>query len=267
MRGRLLWTGNTFLCNLHWQGENTSIRRRPLRQTSCRIGAVCLSLSPHGCSLISSHSLFPNSIDSFNLTPTQRLLFFKINITVSDVCLLLPLLPSDNKTVHFTQQCTVKTLSYFSKDRRAFLEVARNRFLTHLLSLQVINAQPCKWMSGGFLRGPGTTSQVKRRAETRDADLFCHADLLLLFYSSGCWQMPFCCQALIWWGDSPCSRVKMSRRSATLEDRSSSAWAKPHSCAPLSTLKQTHGRSFFPDVYGAWSYTLSLSSCHVWTKK
>lgn len=43
-----------------------------------------------------------------------------------------------------------------------------------------------------------------------------------------------CCQVLIWWGGSPCSRVQMSRRSATLEDPSSSAWAKLHSYAPPS---------------------------------
>lgn len=54
------------------------------------------------------------------------------------------------------------------------------------------------------------------------------------FYSRGCWWMPFCCQVLIWWGDSPCSRVQMSRRSATLEDPSSSAWARLHSYAPPS---------------------------------
>lgn len=42
------------------------------------------------------------------------------------------------------------------------------------------------------------------------------------------------CQVLIWWGDSRCSRVQMSRRSAILEDPSSSAWARQHSYAQPS---------------------------------
>lgn len=46
-----------------------------------------------------------------------------------------------------------------------------------------------------------------------------------------------CWQVSIWWGDSPCSRVQMSKRSATLEDPSSSAWARVHSYAPLSKCR------------------------------
>lgn len=46
--------------------------------------------------------------------------------------------------------------------------------------------------------------------------------------------MPYPLQVSIWWGDFPCSRAKMSRRSVTLEELSSSAWARLRSYDPAS---------------------------------
>lgn len=105
------------------------------------------------------------------------------------------------------------------------------------------NARPYKWMSGSFPRRPGTTSPVKRQAQIRT-----HAHILLISsftYSTWVLMNAICCQVLIWWGDSPCSRAQMSRRSATLEDPSSSAWARLHSYAPPSKFTAHLSRSLF----------------------
>lgn len=61
-----------------------------------------------------------------------------------------------------------------------------------------------------------------------------HTSCYVTFIWCGCSRMPYPLQVLIWWGDFPCSRAKMSRRSVTLEELSSSAWARLRSYDPAS---------------------------------
>lgn len=72
-----------------------------------------------------------------------------------------------------------------------------------------------------------------------------------------------CCQVLIWWGDFPCSRVLMSRRFATLEDLSSSAWARQHSYAPPSkfTVQFSH---YVQHLQTNTSCTSTALCCREW---
>lgn len=71
--------------------------------------------------------------------------------------------------------------------------------------------------------------------------------------------MPYPLQVLIWWGDFPCSRAKMSRRSVTLEELSSSAWARLRSYDPASKsavhLFHLFLRAYADKpVHAAWSF-------------
>lgn len=75
--------------------------------------------------------------------------------------------------------------------------------------------------------------------------------------------MPYPLQVLIWWGDFPCWRAKMSRRSVTLEELSSFAWARLHSYDPASKSavhlfhQFLHGPADKPaHEHAVWSFRL-----------
>lgn len=85
-------TGNTFLCNLPWQGENISIKRRLPRQTSLVLDnlsdwAVFLpaQLCPHFILLSVFYTLFLTLFHPHQLP----LSFFQINISVTLKCMYL----------------------------------------------------------------------------------------------------------------------------------------------------------------------------------
>lgn len=123
--------------------------------------------------------------------------------------------------------------------------------------------RPYKWMSGSFLRQPGTISLVIKHALTRWYTSFFE------FYLYRVLMNTVCCQVLMWWGDSPCLRVLMSRRSATLEDPSSSAWARLHSYAPPSkfTVFLHLGLLQAPtDMHSMYSYRRQRMCHRKWNK-
>ena len=242
----LALTGNTFLCNLPWQGENISIKQRLPRQTSLVLDnlsdrAVCLSaqLCPHVILLSVFYTLF----DSLSPPPTfsvclpdRYICYSQMHVCFKVACSLsrwlCPLRPA--ASVDFSRDCCVlllphecsnhTTFNFFCSLPDLFCICLFFFFCSHRCAVPIL--------ASGWVE-VSSDRQAQHHWWKGKPWLNTHI-CLSEFYSCGCWWMPFVCQVLIWWGDSLCSRVQMSRRSATLEDPSSSDWARPHSCAPPS---------------------------------
>lgn len=162
-------TGNTSLCNLPWQGENISIKWRLPRQTSLVLDnlsdwAVFLSarLCPHFISLSVFYAFFsPPSDQYFCFSQIKCTVYLNLlDLTLSQE--LGPFHPAASARGCIWDRLKIDVLFCnclpFSDSCVTSCAIC--------LSPQIYSARPCRWMSGGFLRQPGTISPVKRWDQT-----------------------------------------------------------------------------------------------------